>query len=205
MIFQLTQQMSDGFGVGGWRIYQTLVRGQSSLLLIMSCVCLLKTPTGLKLLWALTYCATATSILTLWSCGLKCFAVSCSTEHISRNQSSHFFHLLCRFSEIWAQTCWRRHLRATTPASSRMARPARGSPSPWWEILWDKTLDIFDTLTFFFLIQKDTEREISFKESELSVCQFITEGSSLSCLQMISESASEACFHDDFICFLRHY
>lgn len=61
-----------------------------------------------------------------------------STE-VRAKINSLLFHFVCRFSKIWARTCWRRRLRATTPASSPTVRPARGSPTPWWEIQWDQT------------------------------------------------------------------
>lgn len=85
-----------------------------------------------------------------------------------KNKRCHFS-FICRFSEIWAPTCWRRRLRATTPACSRTVRRARGSPSPWWETLWDETLHTFNTHTPQFLMQKEAERVKSFRVQIISV------------------------------------
>jgi len=63
-----------------------------------------------------------------------------------------------RFSKTWAPTCCGRRSRATTPASSPTVRPARGSPTPWWEIQWDKTP--LSGLCSTLLSRKTLHREI---------------------------------------------
>lgn len=116
-------------------IYQTLVLGRSSLLPIDS-VCLLRT------YFDTSHHSSATSTRHVTSNLER----NVSQSHATREQKLKllfFFIFISRFSKIWAPTCWRRRSRATTPVSSPTVRPARGSPTPWWEIQWDKAAHIF--------------------------------------------------------------
>lgn len=61
-----------------------------------------------------------------------------------RSFTKTFSPLVSRFSETWVLMSSRQLLRATTPVSSPMVRPARGSPIPWWETQWDKTHSFTD-------------------------------------------------------------